>query len=79
MSDEIPTAFNTVNMGIKANDKGMLSESSHKCSPPLSTHDTRAHTHAHTHTSRLQMGPRKHQGVAAVCIHTALMPFGFLV
>lgn len=32
-----------------------------------------------THTSLLQTGPRKHQRQAAVCIHTALMPFGFLV
>ena len=50
MSDEIPTAFSRVNVGIKANDKGMLSESSHKCSPPLSTHDARTRTHTHTHT-----------------------------
>lgn len=71
LHDEIPTAFKQGNAGIKANDRGVLSESAHL----HSVHTTLSLTH----TPLLQTGPRKHQREAAVCIHTALMPFGFLV
>lgn len=70
LRDEIPTAFKQGNAGIKANDRGVLSESAHL----HSVHTTLSHTH----TSPAD-GPRTHQREAAVCIHTALMPFGFLV
>lgn len=70
LRDEIPTAFKQGNAGIKANDEGCFLK------VLTSTQYTRLSL---THTPLLQTGPRTHQREAAVCIHTALMPFGFLV
>lgn len=42
LRDEIPTAFKQGNAGIKANDRGVLSESAHL----HSVHTTLSHTHA---------------------------------
>lgn len=73
MQDEVPADSNTVNVGIKANDKGIAFPKQPRA--PTSS----AHTALPGTSLPADRAQKKVCSVAAVCVHTTLMPFGFLV